>query len=73
MVKRATGALLGLAIGDAMGFLTEFRDLAQIEERFGPWRTMPLPISSGTTRVTDDTQMALALGEGLLAALATGH
>jgi ADP-ribosylglycohydrolase len=62
-VKRAaTGALLGLAMGDAMGFPTEFNDIAQITVKCGPWRTMPLPLSSGRAYVTDDTQMTLALG-----------
>jgi ADP-ribosylglycohydrolase len=72
-VKRAaTGTLLGLAIGDAMGFPTEFNDIAQIAAKCGPWRTMPLPLSSGRAYVTDDTQMTLALGEGLIEALAGG-
>jgi ADP-ribosylglycohydrolase len=72
-VKRAaTGALLGGAIGDAMGFPTEFNTVPQIEAKFGPWRQLPLPVLSGTAYVTDDTQMTLALGEGLVAALAEG-
>jgi ADP-ribosylglycohydrolase len=60
----ATGTLLGLAIGDAMGFPTEFSDMTQIAATHGPWRTMPLPVYSGQAYVTDDTQMTLALGEG---------
>jgi ADP-ribosylglycohydrolase len=65
-VKRAaTGCLLGLAIGDAMGFPTEFSDIAQIASKAGPWRTMPLPLSSGRAYVTDDTQMTLAFGQAL--------
>jgi ADP-ribosylglycohydrolase len=72
-VKRAaTGALLGLAVGDAMGFPTEFNDIAQIAVKCGPWRTMRLPLSSGRAYVTDDTQMTLALGEGLNEAMASG-
>jgi len=71
-MKRATGALLGLAIGDAMGFPTEFNSFAQIEAKFGPWRSLPLPVSSGTAYVTDDTQMTLALGEALHTVLADG-
>jgi len=72
-VKRtATGTLVGLAIGDAMGFPTEFSSVAQIAATHGPWRTMPLPVYSGQAYVTDDTQMTIALGEGLLEALAAG-
>lgn len=72
MKRAATGALLGLAIGDAMGFPTEFNSVEQIEAKFGPWRAMQLPVSSGVSHVTDDTQMTLALGEGLAQALAAG-
>lgn len=72
MKQAATGALVGLAIGDAMGFPTEFSDMAGIAAKCGPWRTMPLPVSSGRAYVTDDTQMTLALGEGLRQALARG-
>lgn len=72
MKQAATGALVGLAIGDAMGFPTEFNTMAAIAAKCGPWRTMPLPLSSGRAYVTDDTQMTLALGEGLFEALAEG-
>lgn len=72
MKHAATGALLGLAIGDAMGFPTEFNDIAQIAAKCGPWRAMPLPVSAGQAFVTDDTQMTLALGEGLIDALLDG-
>jgi len=72
MKQAATGALLGLALGDAMGFPTEFSDVERITRTFGPWRRMPLPVSSGTAYVTDDTQMTLALGEGLVTALSAG-
>jgi len=72
-VKRAAaGTLLGLAIGDAMGSPTEFSDITRIAAEYGPWRTMPLPLSSGRAYVTDDTQMTLALGEGLIEALTAG-
>lgn len=72
MKRAATGTLLGLAIGDAMGFPTEFSDITQIAATHGPWRAMPLPVHSGQAYVTDDTQMTIALGEGLLEALAAG-
>ncbi|WP_034087426.1 ADP-ribosylglycohydrolase family protein [Streptacidiphilus albus] len=72
MKQSATGALLGLAIGDAMGFPTEFNSIAQIEAKSGPWRGLPLPVQGGVSYVTDDTQMTLALGEGLVEAMARG-
>src|SRR5215469_4355055 len=55
-----------------MGFPTEFSDITQIAATHGPWRTMPLPVYSGQAYVTDDTQMTIALAEGLLEALAAG-
>ncbi|TWV48136.1 ADP-ribosylglycohydrolase family protein [Streptomyces misionensis] len=70
MSKRpATGALLGLALGDALGFPTEFKTVELIESMFGPWRTLELPQRA---RVSDDTQMTLALGRGLRRAMARG-
>ncbi|MFE1437532.1 ADP-ribosylglycohydrolase family protein [Streptomyces sp. NPDC058739] len=65
----ATGALLGLALGDALGRLTEFSTVESIEYRFGPWRQLRLPEKA---LVTDDTQMTLALGRGLRTAMDRG-
>ncbi|MFJ6667277.1 ADP-ribosylglycohydrolase family protein [Streptomyces sp. NPDC091383] len=70
MSKRpATGSLLGLALGDALGFPTEFAKVPEILATFGPWREMPL---ARRALVSDDTQMTLALGRGLRTALERG-
>ncbi|GAA1236497.1 ADP-ribosylglycohydrolase family protein [Kitasatospora nipponensis] len=61
-MKRATGALLGLAIGDAMGRPTEFEDVEDLARRWPDWRALPLPEPA---LVTDDTQMTLALARAL--------
>ncbi|MFD8752351.1 ADP-ribosylglycohydrolase family protein [Kitasatospora sp. NPDC059577] len=66
---KATGALLGLAIGDAIGRVTEFRTVEAIAADHPDWRRLPLPARA---LVTDDTQMTLALGRGLRTALARG-
>ncbi|MER7579487.1 ADP-ribosylglycohydrolase family protein [Kitasatospora sp. NPDC097691] len=66
---KATGALLGLAIGDAMGRVTEFKTVEAIAADHPDWRQLPLPARA---LVTDDTQMTLALGRGLRTALARG-
>ncbi|WKE72467.1 ADP-ribosylglycohydrolase family protein [Streptomyces sp. WP-1] len=71
MSKRpATGSLLGLALGDALGFPTEFTKVPEILARFGPWREMPL---ARRAFVSDDTQMTLALGRGLRTAMERGR
>ncbi|MET9498025.1 ADP-ribosylglycohydrolase family protein [Streptomyces sp. NPDC006552] len=66
----ATGSLLGLALGDALGFPTEFNDVPAILAKCGPWRTMELP--GPVAYITDDTQMALAVARGLLTAVDQG-
>ncbi|CAL9647756.1 ADP-ribosyl-[dinitrogen reductase] glycohydrolase [Streptomyces sp. enrichment culture] len=67
--QAATGALTGLALGDALGFPTEFNDVPSILAKCGPWRGMELP---SPAIVTDDTQMTLALGRGIRAAMDRG-
>ncbi|THA59683.1 ADP-ribosylglycohydrolase family protein [Streptomyces sp. A0958] len=67
--RAATGALTGLALGDALGFPTEFNDVPSILAKCGPWRGMELPEPAF---VTDDTQMTLALGRGIRTAMDSG-
>ncbi|MFI7241669.1 ADP-ribosylglycohydrolase family protein [Streptomyces qinglanensis] len=67
--QAGVGAMIGLAIGDALGFPTEFNDVPQILAKCGPWRAMDLPTPA---IVTDDTQMTLALGRGLRTARERG-
>ncbi len=63
--ERAAGVLYGLALGDALGAVTEFMAFDAIVRRFGP-EGPPEP-RGNPARVTDDTQMALAVGEALMA------
>lgn len=65
----ATGAMTGLALGDALGFPTEFNDVPSILAKFGPWREIPL---LRPAIVSDDTQMTLALGRALRTAMDRG-
>ncbi|MGW6455829.1 ADP-ribosylglycohydrolase family protein [Streptomyces sp. NPDC055078] len=67
--QAATGSLIGLALGDAMGFPTEFNDVPQILAKCGPWREMELPRPAC---VTDDTQMTLAVARGIRTAMDRG-
>ncbi|MGW5640093.1 ADP-ribosylglycohydrolase family protein [Streptomyces sp. NPDC003832] len=61
--------MIGLALGDALGFPTEFNDVPSILTKCGPWREMELPQRAF---VSDDTQMTLALGRGLRTAMDRG-
>ncbi|MGC1215634.1 MAG: ADP-ribosylglycohydrolase family protein [Micromonospora sp.] len=61
--RRASGSLFGLAYGDALGKPTEFLTVAEIERRYGP--TGPRELVGDPALVTDDTQMALAVGWAL--------
>lgn len=70
LIDRARGAMLGLAIGDALGATVEFmtpREIGQqygVHERIcgGGWLRLP------AGEVTDDTTMTLALAEAWLSA-----
>jgi ADP-ribosyl-[dinitrogen reductase] hydrolase len=69
LMDRAVGSFLGLAIGDALGATVEFMTAREIAAQYkvhqdiigGGW----LRLKPG--RVTDDTEMALALGSALVA------
>ncbi|MBI5937334.1 MAG: ADP-ribosyl-[dinitrogen reductase] hydrolase [Betaproteobacteria bacterium] len=65
---RAVAAYLGLAIGDALGATVEFMSTREIESEYGVHERMVgggwLKLKPG--QVTDDTTMALALGESIL-------
>jgi ADP-ribosylglycohydrolase len=67
--QAATGALTGLALGDALGYPTEFDDVPSILAKCGPWRQMQLPTPA---LVSDDTQMTLAVGWALRTAMDRG-
>jgi ADP-ribosylglycohydrolase len=67
--RAATGTLTGLALGDALGYPTEFSDVPAILARSGTWRGLELPEPA---LVSDDTQMTLALARGLRDAMDRG-
>jgi ADP-ribosyl-[dinitrogen reductase] hydrolase len=65
---RAVAAYLGLALGDALGATVEFMIPSEIREQHGVHRNIVgggwLRLPKG--RVTDDTEMSLALGRAIL-------
>ncbi len=68
MEGRAVAAYLGLALGDALGATVEFMTPREIRSQFGVHDRIRgggwLKLKSG--QVTDDTGMALALGQSIL-------
>ncbi|WP_341719438.1 ADP-ribosylglycohydrolase family protein [Micromonospora sp. FIMYZ51] len=61
--RRAAGSLFGLAYGDALGKPTEFLSVPEIDRRYGP--AGPRDLAGDPALVTDDTQLALAVGWAL--------
>lgn len=59
----ATGSMYGLAYGDALGAPTEFLGFDEIIATYGPGG--PRELLGDPARVTDDTQLALAVGWAL--------
>lgn len=74
VASRARGALLGLAVGDALGAAVEFRrpgSFAPLQrDAFTPaaWARHPNPHRLRAGQWTDDTSMALCLGQSLVEA-----
>jgi ADP-ribosyl-[dinitrogen reductase] hydrolase len=66
--RRAVGAYLGVAVGDALGATTEFLTPREIEHKYGVHDKIIgggwLHLKPG--HVTDDTEMSLALGKSIL-------
>lgn len=66
---RVRGSLLGGAVGDALGAPIEFDSLAKIRKRFGPEGLRDFAPAHGRLgAITDDTQMTLFTGEGVIRA-----
>ncbi len=61
--EAAQAILFGLALGDALGYPTEFLSLAQIRDRYGPDGIQEPP---DPALYSDDTQMTLAVTEAVL-------
>jgi len=68
IIDRARAALLGVAVGDALGATTEFMTPAEIRGRYGVFRNIVgggwLKLSPG--QVTDDTNMTLCVARGIV-------
>jgi len=64
-LDKAKGILFGLAIGDALGYPTEFMTLGKIKAKYGSQGISDLPEPA---LFSDDTQMTVAIAEALIEA-----
>jgi len=73
MLDAYRGAMLGSAVGDALGGAVEFLSSAQILARFPGWISSYATAYGKRGAITDDTQMTLFTAEGLLLADQAGE
>ncbi len=67
------GCLLGMAVGDAMGFPVDKKSWAEICEDYGPNGLLGYDLVNGSADITSYTQMAAFLCNGLLLAAIRGN
>ena len=60
------GCLLGLAVGDAMGYAVDSKSWAEIQEDYGPNGLLGYDLVNGYADVTSYTQIAAFTCNGLL-------
>ena len=65
-LSKITGGMLGLAIGDALGYPVAHLTRPQILEQYGQNGIQGFDLSNGFAIVSDDTQMAMFTANGLL-------
>lgn len=67
------GCLLGLAVGDAMGYTVDAKSWPEISQAYGPNGLMGYDLANGTAEVSSYTQIAAFLCNGLLLAAIRGN
>ncbi len=60
------GSLIGGAIGDALGYAIEFKNETQIFGHYGKDGITEYELTNGKALISDDTQMTLFTGNGIL-------
>lgn len=68
-----SGSLLGMAVGDAMGYTVDGKSWQQIQEDYGPNGLMGYDLVNGQAEVTSYTQIAAYSANGLLMAISRGR
>ena len=73
--KRASyrGCLLGMAVGDAMGYTVDSRSWREIQEDYGPNGLLGYDLVNGYAEITSYTQIAAFTCNGLLFGLTRGQ
>ena len=66
------GCLLGLAVGDAMGYPVDKKSWNEISEDYGPNGLLGYDLANGTADITSYTQLAAFACNGLLLATSRG-
>ncbi len=67
------GALLGLAVGDAMGFTVDRKSLEEIREDYGPNGLLGYDLVNGYAEISSYTQLAAFTANGLLLGVTRGQ
>ncbi len=67
------GCLLGLAVGDAMGYTVDSKTLSEIQEDYGPNGLLGYDLVNGYAEVTSYTQLAAFAANGILLGLTRGQ
>ena len=67
------GCLLGLAVGDAMGYTVDRKALDEIREDYGPNGLLGYDLVNGYAEITSYTQLAAFTANGLLVGLTQGQ
>ena len=68
-----SGCLLGMAVGDAMGYTVDSKSWKEIQEDYGPNGLMGYDLANGRAEVTSYTQIAAYSANGLLMAVSRGR
>jgi len=67
--SKFAGTILGLAVGDALGYPMEFMSLAQIKKKYGNdglTELSPVAVPGVGALYSDDTQMSVAIADALI-------
>ena len=67
------GCLLGLAVGDAMGYTVDTKTWPQIQEDYGPNGLLGYDLVNGYAEVSSHTQLAVFTCNGLLLGMTRGQ